>query len=544
MDYKWIINILLLVLLFIGLSKIFTKAGRQAWEAFVPGYNFWVWLRIIDKPWWWLILLLIPGVNLMMVLIMVFLTMRNFEVESPIEIVGGIIFFPFYLIYLGFGDKYRFMGADYWKKYERTKAVEWSEAIVFAVVVATIVRTFFFEAFTIPTSSMEKTLLVGDFLFVSKVSYGAKTPNTPLTIPFTHHTMPFTETVPSYSEWIELPYFRFPGFGKVQNNDIVVFNYPDGDTVSLNMQNISYYRLVRSLGWENVNSPEKINPYNGKPFGKVAARPVDKRDNYVKRCVAIAGDKLEIKNKQLYVNDQKAQNPEMMQFSYDVQFNTMDTPKKLFDKLDITDAEKYNNIANANLWQIHLNNGNKAKLQNSPNLVQLGERMDPAGMYDPDIFPNAPSYSWNKDNYGPLVIPKAGVQVAIDTHSIHLYKRIISVYEGNDLKINGNQILINGAPATSYTFKQDYYFMMGDNRHNSADSRFWGFVPHDHIVGKAVFIWLSRSTNRSFPNIRTERVFSFIRNDGVSSSYFLHIMIPLVLLILGWNNRNRFRTQH
>ncbi|MFM2286697.1 MAG: signal peptidase, partial [Bacteroidota bacterium] len=508
MDYKWIVNILLLIALHIGLWRTFVKAGRQAWEAFIPGYNLWVWLRIIDKPWWWLILLLIPGVNLMMLMIMTFLTMRNFEVESPLEIVLGVIFFPFFLIYLGFKDTYRFMGVDYWKKYERTKSVEWSEAIVFAVVVATIVRTFFFEAFTIPTSSMEKTLLVGDYLFVSKVSYGAKTPNTPLTIPFTHHTMPLTETVPSYSEWVSLPYYRLPGLGDVKNNDIVVFNYPDGDTVCLNMQNISYYQLVRNFGWERVNTPNALNPYNNRPFGEIAARPVDKRDNYVKRCVAIAGDKLEIKNKQLYINDQKAANPEMMQFSYDVQLNSMNNPQKLFDKLDITDAEQYNNIANANIWKLHLNQKNKEKLVASSQLAQMAERMDPAGSYDQDVFPHVASYAWNKDNYGPIIIPKKGVSVAIDTHSIHLYERIIGVYEGNTLETKGNQILINGTPATSYQFKQDYYFMMGDNRHNSADSRFWGFVPHDHIVGKAVFIWLSRSTNRSFPNIRVERVFS------------------------------------
>jgi signal peptidase I len=543
MDYKWIVNILLLVALHIGLWKTFVKAGRQAWEAFIPGYNLWVWLRIIDKPWWWLILLLIPGVNLMMLMIMTFLTMRNFEVESPLEIVLGVIFFPFFLIYLGFKDTYRFMGVDYWKKYERTKSVEWSEAIVFAVVVATIVRTFFFEAFTIPTSSMEKTLLVGDFLFVSKVSYGAKTPNTPLTIPFTHHTMPFTETVPSYSEWVNLPYYRLPGLGDVKNNDIVVFNYPDGDTVCLNMQNISYYQLVRNFGWETVNTPNALNPYNKRPFGEIAARPVDKRDNYVKRCVAIAGDKLEIKNKQLYINDQKAANPDMMQFSYDVQLNSMNNPQKLFDKLDITDAEQYNNIANANIWKLHLNQKNKEKLVASSQLAQMAERMDPAGSYDQDVFPHVASYAWNKDNYGPIIIPKKGVSVAIDTHSIHLYERIIGVYEGNTLETKGNQILINGTPATSYQFKQDYYFMMGDNRHNSADSRFWGFVPHDHIVGKAVFIWLSHSTNRSFPNIRVERVFSFIRNEGVSKSYFFYIMIPLVLIVVGWNNRNRFRVQ-
>lgn len=539
MDYKWIINIILIIALHVGLVKLFVKAGRQAWEAIVPGYNLFVWLKLIEKPWWWLILLAIPGVNIMMYLIMVFLLIRNFEEENPVKLVLGVVFSFFWLPYMGFNDDYRFMGTDYWKKYERTTAVEWTEAIVFAVVVATIVRTFFFEAFTIPTSSMEKSLLVGDFLFVSKVSYGSKTPNTPLTIPFTHHTMPFTEDVPSYSEYISLPYFRFPGLSDVKNNDIVVFNYPDGDTVALKAQNISYYRLVRNFGWSTVNNPNAINPITGQPFGKVVARPIDKRDNYVKRCIAIPGDKLEIKDQQVYINDKKAENPEMMQFSYDVAFNVPQTPQKLFDKLDITDAERYQ-MANVNVWRLHLNEKNKAELQTSTLLQELQARKDINGEYDSDIFPNSPAYKWNKDNYGPLVIPKKGVTVKLDTQNLSLYKRIISVYEGNELKVNGEEIIINGQKADSYTFQQDYYFMMGDNRHNSADSRFWGFVPHDHIVGKAVFVWLSRSQNRGFPNIRFERVFTFINNDGLSRSYFFHIMIPFLLIWIGWSNRKRF----
>jgi len=539
MDFKWIINIILLIALHVGLVKLFIKAGRQAWEALIPGYNLFIWLKLIEKPWWWLILLAIPGVNVMMYLIMVFLLIRNFEEENPLKLVAGVVFSFFWLPYMGFSDQYRFMGNDYWKKYERTTAVEWTEAIVFAVVVATIVRTFFFEAFTIPTSSMEKSLLVGDFLFVSKVSYGSKTPNTPLTIPFTHHTMPFTEDVPSYSEWISLPYFRFPGLGDVKNNDIVVFNYPDGDTVALKAQNISYYRLVRNFGWETVNNPNAMNPITGQPFGKVVARPVDKRDNYVKRCIAIPGDILEIKDTQVYINGEKAQNPEMMQFSYDAAFNIPQAPQKLFDKLDITDAERYQ-MANVNVWRLHLNEKNKTELKTSSLLVELQPRTDPKGQYDADIFPNSPTYSWNKDNYGPLTIPKKGVSVALDTQSIHLYKRIIEVYEGNKLEISGGEIKVNGQVSNSYTFQQDYYFMMGDNRHNSADSRFWGFVPHDHIVGKAVFVWLSRSQNRGLPNIRFERVFTFINNDGLSRSYFFHIMIPFLLIWIGWSNRKRF----
>ncbi|MEZ5172095.1 MAG: signal peptidase I [Bacteroidia bacterium] len=539
MEIKWIINIILLLALHVGLFKIFIKAGRQGWEALIPGYNMFIWLKLVDKPWWWLFLLLIPGVNIMMYLIMVFLLIRNFEKENAAELVAGVVFSFFYLPYIGFSEKEHFRGADYWKKYERTTVVEWSEAIVFAVVVATIVRTFFFEAFTIPTSSMEKSLLVGDFLFVSKVSYGAKTPNTPLTIPFTHHTMPFTETVPSYSEWIELPYYRLPGFGDVKNNDIVVFNYPDGDTVALKAQNISYYRLVRMFGWKKVNTPTAINPLTGQPFGDVVARPVDKRDNYVKRCIAIPGDELEIRDQQVFVNGVKADNPEMMQFSYDVAFNVPQTPQKLFDKLDITDADQYK-MANMNIWRLHLNSANRDQLKTSNIVAEIQPRMDAKGEYDPDIFPNSSNYKWNKDNYGPLKIPRKGETVSLDTQNIHLYKRIINVYEKHDLQVEGADISIDGQKANSYTFGQDYYFMMGDNRHNSADSRYWGFVPHDHIVGKAVFIWMSRSTNRGFPNIRTERVFTFIKNDGISKSYFLEIMIPLLLIWAGWSNRKRF----
>lgn len=540
MEIKWIINIILIVLLHIGLFGIFKKAGRKGWEALIPLYNFWIWLKLVEKPWWWFILLLIPGVNVIVFLVMVFLIIRNFEVENTLELIFGVIFSFIYLPYIGFNEKYRFMGTDYWKKYPRTTVTEWMEAIVFAVIAATIIRTFFLEAFTIPTSSMEKTLLVGDFLFVSKMSYGSKTPNTPLTVPFTHHTLPFTESTPSYTDWVQLPYFRFPALQKVKNNDIVVFNYPDGDTVALNAQNISYYRMVRTFGWSMVNTPGAINPFNGRPFGKVVWRPVDKRDNYVKRCVGIPGDKFEIRNKQIYVNDEAAKNPDMMQFSYTAMFNTLTPSKKLMDKLDITDIDPERAEG---LYRLQLNKHNLEKLKTNTSVVQIQENLDGPGLYDPDIFPFTPSMPWNKDNYGPVIIPKAGVTVSLDTANLPLYERIIRIYEENDLKVDGDRIVINGTPADSYTFKQDYYFMMGDNRHYSADSRYWGFVPHDHIVGKAVFIWLSRSQNREFPNIRFERVFSFIKSDGISKSYFFQIMIPLLLGIWLWNNRHRFKTR-
>lgn len=531
MDLKILLNSFLLILLHIGLWGIFKKAGRKPFEAIIPGYNIFVWIRIVDKPWWWIILMAIPGVNFIMFLILVYITLRNMEVEKRFELIIGVIFSFFYLPYVAFSKNYRWMGNDYWKKYPRTGSTEWMEAIVFAIVAATIIRTFFIEAFTIPTSSMEKTLMVGDYLFVSKLSYGSKIPNTPLTIPFTHHTLPFTESVKSYSEWIQFPYFRFPALQKIKNNDIVVFNYPDGDTVALNSQNISYYKLVRKFGWKTVNTPDEINPYTNKTFGKVVYRPIDKRDHYVKRCVAIPGDKLEIRNKQLYINGIMALNPKMMQFAYYAQFseNNLD---KLFNKLDITDAEPIDEINN--IWRLHLNQKNKAELEKSPLLIKLIEAQDPE---DDLLFPFDSAYTWQKDNYGPIKIPKKDETIPINLNNLSLYKRIIEIYDKNKLEVRGKRIFINEKESDTYTFKQDYYFMMGDNRHNSADSRFWGFVPHDHIVGKAVFIWLSKPNRPGLPFIRTERVFSFIKNDGVSRSYFFEIAGGIIIISFLWRKK-------
>jgi len=548
MEIKIIINIILLLAIHVGLFGIFKKAGQNGFFAFIPFYNLWIWLKITERPWWWLILMLIPGVNIMMFLIMVFLTMRNFEVENTLELIVGVVFSPFYLIYLGFGGKKRFMGTSYWKNYPRTTASEWLEASVFAIVAATLIRAFFFEAFTIPTSSMEKSLLVGDYLFVSKISYGPKIPNTPLTIPFTHHTFPFTDHTPSYLEWIELPYFRLPGLGKVENNDIVVFNYPDGDTVALEQQNVSYYRMILEAGYQFA-AQQGIDPEKNRDkvvsMGReavkrrftVKARPVDKRDNYVKRCVGIPGDLLEIRNQQLYVNGNVAENPDMMQFGYYV-YAPAGLGKKQLAKLDLTDIQ---NAGYPGRYLAQLNSTNKEELLRSGSADSVVGDIDLPNSYDFRIFPNSPEFPWNKDNFGPLRIPAEGATVELSMKNLPLYARIIQVYENNQLETRDGIIMINGVASNTYTFKQNYYFLMGDNRHNSADSRFWGFVPHDHIVGKAVFIWMSSSSNRSFPNIRYERVFTFIGSKGNSQSYFFHIMIPLILLIVLYNKRKQLR---
>jgi len=545
MEFKIIVNILLFIGFQFGLIKVFQKAGKQWWEALIPGYNFYIWLKLIERPWWWLIILAIPGVNIMLLMVMVFLLVRNFEVENNVELVAAV-FIPFvYLPYIGTNSKYHFHGNDYWKKYPKSTGREWLEALVFAVIAATIIRTFFFEAFVIPSSSMEKSLLVGDYLFVSKISYGAKTPITPLTVPFTHHTIPVLN-VKSYSEWLQLPSWRLPGLGSVKNNDVVVFNYPDGDTVALEQQDISYYRLVRSNGraaMKSQGSDPFKNPEQAYNIGRqiidknltIASRPVDKRDNYVKRCVAIPGDLLEIVNQQVYINGKPLKNPDLMQFSFQVEAPS-GISKKVLDKLDITDIRPSEAVNGA--YDIHLNNYNLAKLKSSGMAGEVVPVISPKNQFYPDVFPYNPAYPWNVDNFGPLNIPKKGVTVTLDSNSIDLYDRIIRVYEDNDFKrLSKNEFEINGVKTNQYTFKQDYYFLMGDNRHNSADSRLWGFVPDDHVVGKAVFIWMSRSQNRSFPNIRFERVFSFVNSSGISKSYFWVIAIPLFLIIFGYNKR-------
>ncbi|MFN4123930.1 MAG: signal peptidase I [Flavobacteriales bacterium] len=549
MEIKWIINILLLSGLFVGLYGIFQKAKRPGWYALIPVWNLWVWIKILQKPWWWIIILFIPGVNLMLIMVMAYLTMRNFEVENTLLLIAGVVAPFFVLPYLAFTNKFRYMSDDFWRNYTKGWKFETLEAISFAIIVATIIRTFFIEAFTIPTPSMEKSLMVGDFLFVNKMSYGAKTPQTPLTIPLTHHTMPLTQTVPSYSEWISLPLFRLPAMGKVKNNDVVVFNYPDGDTVAMEMQNVGYHRLilnhgyniVRARGLEPDSNLNLVYELGRKEVWKkytIRTRPIDKRDNYVKRCVGIPGDQLEIKNTQLYINGKAAINPELMQIGYFVRSAGNGLSQKLLDKLDITDGMR-TNIGNEFL--LNLNEKNKERLVNSGQITNIVPNIQPEGQFDFEIFPHSPQFPWNKDNYGPITIPAKGSTIELNQNNLPLYKRIIQAYEGNTLEIKEGRILINGKESNTYTFNQDYYFLMGDNRHNSADSRSWGFVPFDHVVGKAVFVWFSRSQNRGFPNIRFERLFTFISDKGISRSYFFHIMIPLILLILLYNKRHAIK---
>ncbi len=396
---------------------------------------------------------------------------------------------------------------SFWKKKnppngKQTKVVEWVDAIIFAVIAASFIRIFFIEAYTIPTSSMEKSMLVGDYLFVSKTAYGPKTPNTPLSFPFVHNTMPVLKNTKSYVEWIKRPYHRLAGFTTVKNNDVVVFHFPEGDTVALNMAAQSYYQLIRVYGRARVWS-DKRN------FGEIISRPVDKRENYIKRCVAIHGDEIKLVRGQLYVNGKPQKKFKGVQQKYIIRTNGTPINPKALDRLHIAIADRQ---GNSSRYIFPLTEENAEKLKKFSNVISVEKMIEEPGIWDPAIFPSNKNFKWNVDNVGPITIPEKGATVQLTVDNLPLYRRIIDVYENNDLKVDGDKIYINGEIATSYTFKMDYYWMMGDNRHNSADSRYWGFVPEDHVVGKAKFIWLSIDKDKSFPaNIRFNRIFTAIK---------------------------------
>jgi len=413
----------------------------------------------------------------------------------------------------------------FWKKKgvkKQTKIVEWADAMIFAVVAASIIRIFFIEAYTIPTSSMEKSMLVGDYLFVSKMSYGPKLPNTPLAIPFMHHTIPGTKSTKAYSELIKMPYKRIAGLGDVKRDDIVVFNFPAGDTVLMESSDTDIYRIRRSLVENFIekdkNAGNKIADKNHykklveqylKDNGETIVRPVDKRENYIKRCVAIPGDILEIIDGNISVNGSLQNDIKTKQYSYIVKTNGSSINPKKFSDLNIS-KEDYKDFYSSS-YDLPLTYENVEKLKALPNVLSLKRVLTKKGEWDTDIFPFSPDYRWNRDNFGPLRIPKAGETVQLTLKNLPIYDRIINAYEGNTLSVKDSTILINGKLATSYTFKMNYYWMMGDNRHRSADSRYWGFVPEDHIVGKALFIWLSLDKDKSFlSKIRFDRIFRFI----------------------------------
>ena len=387
---------------------------------------------------------------------------------------------------------------------ERSKAYktvyEWVNAIVFATVVASLVHIFIFQMYVIPTSSMEGSLLVGDYLYVSKVTYGPQMPNTPLSFPFVHHTMPFSQTRKSFSEADKWPYHRLKGLRKIRRNDVVVFNFPAGDTVLLENQAVTYYDVLRGYqqAYGDAEGRRKLfEEYT------VIARPVDKRENYIKRCVALPGDTLAIVDRRVMVNGEPQEPIPGIQHRYIVQTSSP-LSQYAIDKLGISEYG-----GNGAAYEMFITEQTAEKLEALDNVISVRPYTHIAST---DVFPQPDYPQWSPDDFGPILIPAKGMTVELTRENLALYRRIIEVYEGHDLKTDGGTVLIDGVPADTYTFAMDYYWMMGDNRHNSADSRFWGFVPEDHIVGKASFVWLSLDEKKPFPaNIRWNRIFKKVR---------------------------------
>jgi signal peptidase I len=396
------------------------------------------------------------------------------------------------------------MRLAFWKKKEASQPKkkksfirEWLDAAVFAIVAASIIRIFLVEAYTIPTGSMEGSLLVNDYLFVSKVSYGARTPMTPLAVPLVHNTLPFFNCK-SYTELVQWGYHRLPGFGHIERNDVVVFNFPAGDTVALEVQqDQDYYSLLR-----NYNNDRAFVKNNF----TVLSRPVDKKENYIKRCVGIPGDTIEVRGGYLYVGNKLSKQYPHAKMTYTIATNGQVSLDEFVEEQDMN-PEELNYDPNSKMYIANLSNDQVAAIKKMNGVIAIAPFVLDKNDTRDNAFPNdTANFKWNRDFYGPFIVPKAGQQATLSLQNIALYQRIIANYEHNSLDIKDGKIFINGKEATTYTFKMNYYWMMGDNRHNSADSRYFGFVPDDHIVGKAWFVWLSFGTK----GIRWNRLFRSI----------------------------------
>lgn len=505
MSTGWIVFIISALGWHIGMYGMFKKAGIEGWKAFVPFYNTWCMVEKMELKKYWFFLQLIPVAGQFITIWICIKFVEHFG-RFGFWHHAATVFLPFlYFPYLGFSKNERFAGVAVVKNYKKSGAREWIDAATFAIVAATLIRTFVFEAYTIPSPSEEKTLLVNDFLFVSKMAYGPRIPNTPIAMPFVHHTIPGLN-VKSYVEWIHIPYTRWFA-SPVKRNDAVVFNFPVNDTLINDEANfgskVTYYEMVRQLGRERV----------WQDYGDIIiTRPVDKRENFIKRCVGIPGDSIQIINGKLHVNGK----PEDY-FPQSERFYLLQVPEGTY-----LDEEMLSNMGinvrtsqgdfrqeAKTLYRVNITNEERANLKLPAGftikdyVVDTNNPEFPAKQLFPYYLDNT---SWTADNYGSLWIPKKGATIQLTPDNMIRYQRCIEVYEENKVENRGGKYFINGAEATSYTFKMDYYWLMGDNRHNSLDSRYWGFVPEDHVVGKASLIWFSYENGP-----RWKRLFRWIK---------------------------------
>lgn len=506
-SYQWFVFFLIVqVIHFLGTWKLYEAAGRKRWQAAIPVYNAIILMKIIGRPSWWTLLLFIPIINLIMFPVIWNETLRSFGKRSSLDTFLGIGTFGLYILYINYTQELNYVTDRNLNPENKTS--DTISSLLFAIIVATFVHTYFLQPYTIPTSSLEKSLLVGDFLFVSKYNYGARVPMTTVALPMVHDSIPILHKK-SYLNIPQLPYLRLPALQTIKRTDIVVFNWP-ADTVH-------YFGDTKTIGLR---------------------KPIDKKSNYVKRCVGIAGDNLSIKDGIVYINGAVLALPERAkpQFSYTITTDGSSfDPTYLLKELNITDGV-YQTAQNSFYFNA-LTEESAGRLKNNPIVKSIVRNI--AKETESGVFPQ--NNKWNRDNYGPIYIPQKGKTVVLNAENLPFYKKIIGEYEANDLKIIGSEIRINGQVANEYTFKQNYYWMMGDNRHNSEDSRYWGFVPENHIVGKPVFIWMSWDTNgKGLGKIRWERLFTTVSGDGQPQSFFKLFLVALAVFFGGeyfWKKR-------
>ncbi len=510
---------------------LFPKAGVPAINGLIPGKNFVEWAKLIGRPNWWPILLLIPIVNIFIFAGMAVNLVRSFRKYKFGHSAGAVFYAPASFAWLAKNETAVYDGPNLPKEKEylsqlkdlrKNKDVrgierlmdsspfkksigrEWVESIFFAVFAATFIRMFLFEAFVIPTPSMEGSLMVGDYLFVSKTSYGIRTPMTLAALPLLHNRIPILGGE-SYLKKPSLEYNRLKGTDKIERNKSIVFNWPVGDSVYITKRrSYTVGQVERNKGFLSTDNELRAKVRN-KDF---VVRPLDKKDHYIKRCVAMPGDTLRVVNRQIYIDGKKGVNPKEMQF-----LNQVTPPKSGFNESKLkewgigdtrSDRSPYSNNT------FHITEDQKAKLES----IGATTNYYQAPVEPIKLFPHDPKITkgWTVDNYGPIWIPEKGSTTRISVNNLSLYRRIIEVYEGNKLEVKGKDIYVNDALTNSYTFKQDYFWAMGDNRHNSEDSRMWGFVPMDHIVGKPIMIWFSTRNARMFDGIRFNRI-GFVKNE-------------------------------